>query len=84
VPAVARIGDPGSHGGVIASGSPDVLTNGIGTARDGDTYDCAMHGPNALISTRAETANGRPVVCVGDSASCGAVITAGSPNVFAG
>jgi uncharacterized Zn-binding protein involved in type VI secretion len=84
MPAVARLGDPGSHGGAIATASPSVLVNGIGVARNGDIYACPIHGPNPLISGRAETANGQPIVCVGDLANCGAAITGGSPNVFAG
>ena len=83
--AVARVGDPGSHGGTIGTGSDTVLTNGRRTARVNDTYNCAKHGSNPLTTGSSTVfVNGRKVVRVNDRASCGAIITSGSPNVFAG
>ena len=83
-PSVARIGDPCSHGGSISTGSDDVLCNGLGVARVGDTYECPIHGPNS-ISTGSEDvlANGRQVARVGDETECGAIIEEGSPDTFA-
>ena len=40
MPAVIRIGDPGSHGGSVISGSPDTTVNGIAVARVGDQTAC--------------------------------------------
>lgn len=80
--AVIRVGDPGSHGGVVSTGSPDVNANGIAVARVGDTYDCALHGPNPIVSGSPDTfANGQAVARVGDVTQCGATLVAGSPDV---
>lgn len=84
IPPVARVGDPGSHGGAIGTGSPSLHADGIQVARTGDTYDCALHGPQSLIGSATIYAESRQVVRVGDVAACGAVITAGSPTMSSG
>jgi uncharacterized Zn-binding protein involved in type VI secretion len=84
MPQVARVGDAGSHGGAIVTGSEDVLTNNLGTARVGDTYACPIHGSNAIVTGSPDTfANDQPVARVGDQTACGAVIISGSPDTFA-
>lgn len=85
MPQVARIGDLSSHGGHIISGSADVHTNGLLTARAGDLHACPVkgHGITPLISTSHVLVNGRPVIRVGDHAGCGATILQGSLDVFA-
>ena len=85
--AVARMNDPSSHGGTIIEGSDTVLTNGRRTARKDDRHSCPVrgHGVTALIpTTKTVFVDGREIIRVGDRAGCGAVITQGSPNVFAG
>lgn len=83
MPAVARLNDPSSHNGKIVTASTNVLANGLGVARSGDTHSCPVHGPSALNSTSKTLVNGKSVVRVGDAAGCGATITSGSPNVNA-
>lgn len=84
MPKVARLGDPGSHGGVIVTASPDVYANGIKVARIGDTYACPIHGPNPIVEGSPDVyANDRKVARVGDATACGAVISDGSPDTFA-
>tara|TARA_R110002020_G_scaffold462996_1_gene682820 strand:- start:12243 stop:14120 length:1878 start_codon:yes stop_codon:yes gene_type:complete len=84
----ARLGDAtqcpkkGHGSNAIASGSPDVLFNGIPAARQGDTTACgsAISGqviPNVLI-------NGRPAVVTGSTGSHGDVVVGGSGNIFIG
>lgn len=82
MPAVARLGDPGSHGGAIVTASPDTdCDGGIPVARRGDTYACPIHGPNPIVQGSPTTdVNSRPVARVGDATACGAVIAAGSPT----
>jgi uncharacterized Zn-binding protein involved in type VI secretion len=76
-----RIGDPGSHGGSVTSGSPDVIVNGKAVARVGDTYACSIHGANPIATGSADTfANGKAVARVGDITACGASLQAGSPD----
>jgi uncharacterized Zn-binding protein involved in type VI secretion len=80
---VVRVGDPGSHGGAVSTGSPDVTANGQAVARVGDTYNCPEHGPNPITSGSPDTtANGQAVARVGDSTACGATLTDGSPDTF--
>jgi uncharacterized Zn-binding protein involved in type VI secretion len=82
MPAVIRIGDPGSHGGTVTSGSPDTTVNGLAVARVGDTYNCPDHGPNAITNGSPNvTANGQAVARVGDQTACGATLQGGSPDV---
>lgn len=84
MPEVARITDRGSHGGRIITGSPDVFVNQLNVARIGDTYDCAIHGPNPIVTGSPDTfANGRNVARIGDITACRAVIVTGSPDTFA-
>jgi len=84
----ARLGDPtqcpktGHGGNAIATGSPDVLINGLPAARQGDTTACgsslvAQVIPNVLI-------NGRPAVVMGSAGSHGDVVIGGSGDVFIG
>jgi uncharacterized Zn-binding protein involved in type VI secretion len=82
---VARLGDTGTHGGAIITGSPDVFVNNIPVARVTDTYACPIHGPNPIIkgSTRL-FANNLEVARIGDPTACGATIASGSPNTWDG
>jgi uncharacterized Zn-binding protein involved in type VI secretion len=85
MPAVARIGDPISHGGAIIEGSPNVFANGAQVARIGDAVYCDIHKEQVIVSGSGTVfANGSGVAREGDEISCGAVIIQGSPNVFAG
>lgn len=85
MPAKARKGDPHSHGGTIIEGSPDHTTNGIPTARLNDKAICPIHGIQVISSASTTVSvNGRGQARVGDSISCGATISSGSPDTFAG
>lgn len=84
MPAICRIGDAGSHGGAIITGSPDDTDNGPQVARIGDLYGCPLHGPNPLVEGSPDVfVNGRAVVRIGDHAACGASMITGSPTTFA-
>jgi uncharacterized Zn-binding protein involved in type VI secretion len=83
MPRVVRLGDPGSHGGAVTTGSPDTFANGLKVARVGDTYSCPIHGDNPITSGSPDTyANGQRVARVGDSTACGATLTDGSPDTY--
>lgn len=78
---IIRIGDTGSHGGSVTTGSPDTFANGLAVARVGDTYNCPIHWPNAIVTGSPDTnANGRAVARVGDTTACGATLQGGSSN----
>jgi uncharacterized Zn-binding protein involved in type VI secretion len=78
---IARLGDTGSHGGAISTGSPDVFVNEIPVARVTDIYICPIHGPNPIVQgSSLLTANMLRVARIGDPTACGATIASGSPN----
>lgn len=80
MPKVARIGDSISHGGVIITGSPDHWELNSPTARLTDLAVCSIHGIVSIVSSSEKThINTLGVARIGDSLSCGAVITSGSP-----
>jgi uncharacterized Zn-binding protein involved in type VI secretion len=85
MPQVARVTDTISHGGTIVSGSPSCFCNGLAIARLGDAVMCDLHGAQTITSASGSVfANGIGIARVGDSVSCGAVISSGSPDVYAG
>ena len=47
---VARVGDTGSHGGSITTGSNSIFVNSKPIARVGDIYNCPEHGPNPIVT----------------------------------
>jgi uncharacterized Zn-binding protein involved in type VI secretion len=80
---VIRVGDPGSHGGMVITGSPDVFANSKPVARLGDLYACPIHGINPIVTASPNTtANSKGVVRVGDLTLCGATLIEGSPDTF--
>lgn len=82
MPKIIRVGDPGSHGGEVTTGSPDVFANNKQVARVGDTYNCPIHGPNEITSGSPDVfANDQAVARVGDDTACGATLQDGSPDV---
>lgn len=81
---IIRIGDTGSHGGSVTTGSSDTFANGLAVARVGDTYNCPIHGANAIATGSPDTtANGHSVARVGDTTTCGATLQGGSSNTEA-
>ena len=51
----------------------------------GHRHVCPLHGPGTVISgTDGVTVGGRKTACVGDSASCGAVIVTGGVTTCGG
>lgn len=95
MPAAARKGDAGiphCSSYVIASGSQDVLVNGRGAARIGDTSvphlipgrRCGTHTASIVTGSSSVVINGRPAAFVGSKlADCTAVAT-GSSDVIIG
>jgi len=83
MPRDARLTDSTNHGGVIISGSPNVITNNLPTARITDLHACPLHGINIIVSGSPNViANGLNQSKVLDVCSCGALIATGSPNVI--
>lgn len=81
VSPIARIGDKGSHGGEIITGSPNWTCNHSPIARVGDTYACPIHGANPIVTGSPDwKCNGSPIARVGSETQCGAMIISGSPT----
>lgn len=96
MPAAARRGDPGTKhcsSYVIATGSADVLINGRGAARVGDTSTqhlqptgrkCVPHTAPIASGSSSVFINGRPAARKGDPLSACTTIAAGSSDVIIG
>jgi uncharacterized Zn-binding protein involved in type VI secretion len=88
--ALARNGDTlNASGATIVATAVRTFCNGIAIARDGDAVTPhppggASHNNATVQASGSQTVyvEGIPVVAVGDSATCGHVVTSGSPNVF--
>ena len=94
MPAVVRRGDANSAGGVATQGAATVLVNGRGVVPPGASvtpHPCGgSKGCNAHCNARTTGgsatvfAEGKPIILVGDSDTCGHARAQGSPNVFIG
>ena len=94
MPAVVRRGDVNSAGGAAIQGARSVLANGRPVVYPGArvTPHPCCGAPGCAIHCMAVTtggsgsviAEGRPVISVGDSDSCGHGRVQGSPGVVAG
>ena len=81
MPQATRLGDTDTgHDAcpptALISASSNVLINGKGAGRKGDTY--APHGCNVHFI------NGCMAARIGDAVSCGGTVATGSPNVIIG
>ncbi|MFT4066120.1 PAAR domain-containing protein [Paraburkholderia sp.] len=83
----ARKGDATGHGGAIVTGSPSVTINGIPAALAGiSSASCPLHPSMQVVVAGSASVfiNNVPAALVGGDTSCGASITAGSPDVLIG
>lgn len=74
------------------AGSSNVFVNNIGVVREGDTVEshthsppaCPSHAPGLVSFSGTVYANNKHLGRLGDTYGCGASISSGSSNVFAG
>lgn len=74
-----RLGDPTSHGGVVASASPTASAIGKAIARVGDQVVCPRTGHALAVIVEGDPnwlVDGRPVALEGHLTSCGASLIA--------
>ena len=86
MPAVARLGDTSSHGGVIITSASKTRVNGILVARVGDSHSCPIpgHGITAITSGSSNfRCEGMVTAVTGSITGCGASIIGGSTKTFA-
>jgi len=95
VPAVQRVGDKDSAGGVILNGDSTVLVNGRAVAIRGASVSphpcCGARGcPPTHCNAKTQASNstvlvnGVPIVLTSDVDTCGHPRSGGSPNVTVG
>jgi len=86
MPAVQRVGDVNSGGGVITSGIGSVRVNGSPVSVDssGVSLHPKKHLPVTAGGVGSVRAGGSPINVAGNPDTCGHVRTGGSPNVSAG
>jgi uncharacterized Zn-binding protein involved in type VI secretion len=83
LPAIARKGDAGSHGGTITTGAARSFCEGAEIARVDDIYACAIHGAQPIVAGSVKLrVEGKACARVGDATACGAVITTGAAKSF--
>ncbi len=95
MPAAARIGDadlPHCSGMVRATGSPNVLINGIPSSDQGDINTphllpgdpCPTHSAAIAKGSTSVIINGRGAGRIGDPLAGCTAVASGSPNVIMG
>jgi len=95
MPSATRLGDSNTGHDMCApvplvTASSDVLINGLGAGRVGDSYashGCLVHpGHSDTISAGSSSVfiNGRPAARVGDAVSIGGSVRDGSGDVIIG
>jgi uncharacterized Zn-binding protein involved in type VI secretion len=90
MPGSARISDIVGAGGVITSGSSNVLVNGLGKARVGDSISAHFPCPLIIVHCAAVLSQGSATVLtngikpsrLGDGATCGDTVVSASSNVI--
>jgi uncharacterized Zn-binding protein involved in type VI secretion len=88
MPAVQRVGDVDSGGGVITSGVDSVRINGIPVSVNGSGVSPHArrnsHRPVTAGGVDSVMAGGSPINVAGNADTCGHARTGGSSNVSAG
>lgn len=88
MPAVVRVGDVDSGGGVTVAGISSVIVNGIPVCADGSPVSAHArrnsHRPVTSRGVGSVVVEGRPINVVGNPDTCGHVRVNGSPDVTAG
>ena len=95
MPSATRLGDSNTGHDMcvpvpLVTASSDVLINGRGAGRVGDSYashGCLVHSEHSDIIAAGSSSvfiNGRPAARVGDTVSIGGTVRDGSGNVIIG
>ena len=94
MPPAARMGDVTAHGGVITSGNPTVLIEGLPAAGVGDLHTCPIVDPDPHVGgpilgpgVPTVLVGGLPAAVLGDQATCVGPVDAiilGAPTVLIG
>lgn len=78
---IILVGDPTTHGGVVATGSSTASVAGKPIARLHDTVTCPHHGDNKIVEGEASyDVDGVPVALEGHRTECGSTLIATSTS----
>lgn len=82
---VVKNGDPMSHGGTVQAITTKTFVEGGLVVTEGAIYICPTHGAQTMVASQVRAnAEGAPICRDGDSATCGATVTASSLKTFLG
>lgn len=72
---IITVGDLGTHGAVVITGSPTSKIRGRAIARLKDLVDCPEHGINPIVQVAGKSKmGGIPMARAGDITQCGCVL----------
>jgi uncharacterized Zn-binding protein involved in type VI secretion len=80
---IIRIGDSTTSGGTVKTGSEEMIFDGLGAARVGDTVFCPLpgHGETTIAEGNSGyTDDGVPVAFHGDPCKCGCTLITSLPE----
>jgi uncharacterized Zn-binding protein involved in type VI secretion len=83
---IIRIGDKTTGGGVVLSGSPGLIFDGIGVARVGDPVSCPLPGHGRTVIAEGHPTfrdNGISVAFQGHLCACGCALISTLANATA-
>lgn len=85
MPLIVLDGDTGSHGGQVVSGCVKSYCEGELIVREGDIYQCPIHGNNPIVDPKTvkSWAEGELIAVDGAVASCGATIISSAVKSYA-
>jgi len=96
MPGAARLGDSCTGHGCWPSrtnnqASDDVIINGLGAHRIGDTWNAhtcpaipETHASTQAVGSSSVFVNGKALARIGDGVACGSFVATGSSNVVVG
>jgi uncharacterized Zn-binding protein involved in type VI secretion len=79
---IARLGDPGSHGGVIVTAAQRTICEGMLVARVTNIYACPIHGSNPIVTGSSVIVEAEACARTGSLTACGATIIGGAHQSF--
>lgn len=78
---IITVGDIGTHGAVVTTGSPTSKIRGRPIARLGDLVNCPMHGVNRIVNVGGTAkVDGLLIARAGDGTECGCILIGSQPG----
>ncbi len=78
---IITVGDIGTHGGAVITGSPISKIRGRAIARLNDLFDCREHGVNRIVNVSGTAkVDGLLIARAGDGTECGCILIGSQPG----